>query len=77
MVSNIYLLFKFHFMIVRIASTYDDSSAREMYDRFMEEGSCPFGDDKVAMGSVKDAKGGPVGYILTVELGSPLLNRST
>jgi len=77
MVSNIYLLFKFHFMIVRIASTYDDSSAREMYDRFIEEGSCPFGDDKVALGSVKEAKGGPVGYILTVELASPFVNRST
>jgi hypothetical protein len=62
-------------MIVRIASTYDDSSAREMYDRFMEEGSCPFGDEKVAMGLVKEAKGGPVGYVFTVELASPLLNR--
>jgi len=64
-------------MIVRITSTYDDSSAREMYDRFIEEGSCPFGDDKVALGSVKEAKGGPVGYILTVELASPFVNRST
>lgn len=63
-------------MIVRIASTYDDSSAREMYDRFMDEGSCPFGDDKVAMGLVKEARGGPVGYILTVELASPLFNKS-
>ncbi len=62
-------------MIVRITSTNDDASAREMYNRFMDEGSCPFGDDKYVMGSVKEAKGGPVGYVLTVELESPILHK--
>lgn len=63
-------------MIVRISSTHDDASAKEMYDRFMDEGSCPFGSDNYALGKVKDAKGGPVGYVLTVELANQNLGRT-
>jgi hypothetical protein len=63
-------------MIVRITSTYDDASAREMYDRFVDEGSYQFGNSNSVLGQVKDAKGGPVGYVLTVELGERILGNT-
>lgn len=64
-------------MIVRITSTHDDASVREMYDRFTNEGSSPFGSDNCPMGLVREAKMGSVGYVLTVELTAAALTRMT
>lgn len=58
-------------MIVRLASSYDDQAAQEMYYKFTVEGYCPFGAEGCVMGFVKDAKKDMEGYLLIIEVIDP------
>jgi hypothetical protein len=58
-------------VIVRITSPKADKLAQGLLERFKAEGFCPFGDENILIGFVKDAEEEEDNIILTIDVTNP------
>ncbi|OPY30730.1 MAG: hypothetical protein A4E31_00235 [Methanomassiliicoccales archaeon PtaU1.Bin030] len=58
-------------MIVRITSPKTDKLAQGLLERFRADGFCPFGDDNILIGFIKEAEEEDENIILTIEVTNP------
>lgn len=58
-------------MIVRITSPKADKLAQGLLGRFKADGFCPFGDENILIGFVKDAEEEGDNIILIIEVTNP------
>jgi hypothetical protein len=58
-------------VIVRLTSPKTDKLAQGLLERFRADGFCPFGDENILIGFIKDAEEEDDNIILTIEVTNP------